>query len=116
MRKIVLPLCLVLLALAFGGSQALAGHQSPRNVTKVTVAMHDPGCHWFLVGGKFLKKLSVQGPASLLNVDEAPLIVAGSGGTKTVNVGKKIVLGHGVYHLTMVKQAPDDNHLVLSVR
>ena len=115
MRKILLPFCL-LLALAVGGSQALAAHQSTSKVTKVTVAMHDPGCHSFLVGGKYLKKLTVNGPASLLNVDEATLIVAGSHSTKTVDVGKTIVLARGVYHITMVKQAPDDNHLLLTVR
>ena len=114
MRTILLSLCFVI-ALALGG-QALAGHQSTSKVTKVTVAMHDPGCHWFLVGGKYVKTLSVRGPASLLNTDEATLIVAGSRGTTTVKVGKTIVLGRGVYRITMVKQAPDDNHLVLSVR
>ena len=115
MRKFLLPLCFALV-LALGAGQALAGHQSASKVTRVTVAMHDPGCHSFLVGGKYLKRLSVHGPASLLNTDEATLIVAGSHGTKTVAVGKTIVLGHGVYRITMVKQAPDDNHLVLSVR
>jgi hypothetical protein len=114
MRKILLPLCFVL-ALALGG-QALAGHQSTSKVTKVTVAMHDPGCHSFLVGGTYLKTLSVHGPASLLNADEATLIVAGKNGTKTVKVGKTMLLDRGVYRITMVKQAPDDNHLVLSVR
>ena len=114
-RNILLPFCLVL-AVAVGGGQALAAHQATSNVTKVTVAMHDPGCHSFLVGGKYLKTLSVKGPASLLNVDEAPLIVAGGHSTKTVRVGKSIVLGRGVYRITMVKQAPDDNHLLLTVR
>ena len=115
MRKILLPFCLAL-ALAIGGSQALAAHQSASKLTKVTIAMHDPGCHSFLAGGKYLKTLSVNGPASLLNTDEAALIVAGNHSTKTVKVGKTIVLAHGVYHITMVKQAPDDNHLRLTVR
>ena len=114
MRKILLPLCLFL-ALAVG-SQALAAHQSARKLTKVTIAMHDPGCHAFLVRGKYLKTLSVSGPASILNVDEATLIVAGSHSTKSVKVGKTIVLAPGVYRITMVKQAPDDNHLLLTVR
>jgi hypothetical protein len=115
MRKILLPFCLFL-ALAVGGGQALAAHHSAGTPTKVTVAMHDPGCHAFLVGGKYLKTLSVSGPASLMNVDEATLIVKGSHSTKTVKVGKTLVLGHGVYHITMVRQAPDDNHLLLTVR
>jgi hypothetical protein len=104
------------LALALGAGQALAAHRSAGTPTKVTIAMHDPGCHAFLVHGKYLKKLSVNGPASVLNVDEAALIIAGTHGTKTVAVGKTIRLAAGVYHITMVKQAPDDNHLVLTVR
>ena len=115
MRKILLPFCLAL-ALTVGGSQALAAHQSASKPTKVTIAMHDPGCHWFLVGGKYLKTLSVKGPASLFNIDEAPLIVAGNQSTKTIKVGKTISLARAVYHITMVKQAPDDNHLLLTVR
>jgi hypothetical protein len=115
MRKILLPLCLIL-ALAVGGGQALAAHHSASAPTKVTIAMHDPGCHAFLVGGKYLKTLSVHGPASILNVDENTLIIAGNHSTKTVKIGKTIVLARGVYHITMVKQAPDDNHLLLTVR
>jgi hypothetical protein len=115
MRKTLLPLCLIL-ALAIGGSQALAARHSASTPTKVTIAMHDPGCHAFLVGGKYLKTLSVKGPASILNVDENTLIIAGKSSTKTVKVGKTIVLARGVYHITMVKQAPDDNHLLLTVR
>ncbi len=115
MRKTLLPLFLIL-ALAVGGGQALAAHHSASTPTTVTIAMHDPGCHAFLVGGKYLKKLSVNGPASVRNVDENTLIIAGSHGAKTVKVGKTIVLARGVYHITMVKQAPDDNHLLLTVR
>jgi hypothetical protein len=115
MRKILLPACLVL-ALAVGASQALAAHRSASKPTKVTIAMHDPGCHAFLVGGRYLKTLSVTGSASVLNVDENTLIITGNQSTKTVKVGKTIVLGRGVYHITMVKQAPDDNHLLLTVR
>jgi len=95
---------------------ALAGSGSAATAAKtVTVAMHDPGCHWFLVDGTYKQRLSVSGPISLLNFDEAALKVVGPSGTKLDPVGKKLTLGRGVYHITMVKQAADDNHLVLTV-
>jgi len=82
----------------------------------VTVVMRDPGCHWFSVNGKFQKSLSVAGPVSLFNVDEAALKIVGPHGAKLDPVGKKLALAHGTYHITMVGQAPDDNHLLLVVR
>jgi hypothetical protein len=78
--------------------------------------MHDPGCHWFAVGGKFLSSLTVTGPVKLANFDEAALIVAGPSGVKHDAVGKLLPLGPGTYRITMVGQAPDDNHLKLVVR
>src|SRR5215470_5484836 len=33
----------------------------------VTVAMHDPGCHWLQVGGSYKKSLAVSGPVNLRN-------------------------------------------------
>ena len=75
----------------------------------------DPGCHWFSVGGAYKTTLSVKGPIKLRNLDEAALKVAGPAGTKLDGVGKQIALGRGVYHITMVGQAPDDNHLKLVV-
>jgi hypothetical protein len=97
-------------AAAFAG-----GSNAATTARTVTVAMHDPGCHWFLVGGAYKQHLSVTGPISLLNFDEAALRVAGPTGVKLDPVGKKLTLGRGVYHITMVKQASDDNHLVLTV-
>jgi hypothetical protein len=105
----------VLALLAGGTGQALASSPAPGGKT-VVVAMHDPGCHWFAVNGKFLKTLTVQGPVKLVNYDEAALLVAGSTGVKRAAVGKQLVLGRGVYRITMVKQAPDDNHLKLTIR
>lgn len=99
----------VVAALAFAASASAA----PRTVT---VAMKDPGCHWFLVAGKYTRSLSVSGPVQLLNVDEATLKVAGRHRTKLDAVGKKLALARGLYHITMVGQAPDDNHLLLTVR
>jgi hypothetical protein len=53
---------------------------------------------------------------TLLNLDEAALIIKGPGGTKTERVGAKLTLrAKGIYRITMVRQAPDDNHLTLKV-
>jgi hypothetical protein len=100
--------------LAAGGTQAFA-HPAKQTTKTVTVVMHDPGCHWFAVGKSFKTSLAVKGPVALRNVDEAALKVAGPHGTKLDPVGKELVLGHGVYHITMVGQAVDDNHLTLDV-
>jgi hypothetical protein len=86
------------------------------------VAMRDPGCHWFYVGGgpnqrQYVKTAVRNGPVALLNLDEAALVVKGPGGTKTARVGARLTLqAKGVYRITMVKQAPDDNHLKLTIR
>ncbi len=100
------------LALAAGAT----GATGSRSATTVTIAMHDPGCHWFSVGGKFVKTLSVKGPISLANFDEAALKVAGPSGVKREAVGKKLSLTRGTYKITMVGQEPDDNTLKLIVR
>ena len=112
MRAFTLTLVAVAL-LAVGATQAFA--QSSPSKT-VTVAMKDPGCHWFAVNGKFVKTLSVSGPVKLANFDEATLLVAGRHSVQHALVGKKVALGTGVYHITMVGQAPDDNHLTLVVK
>jgi hypothetical protein len=86
------------------------------------VAMHDPGCHWFYNAGgsnhhKYSKTAVRQGPVTLLNVDEAALKIKGPGGTKIDRVGAKLTLkAKGVYRITMVGQAPDDNHLKLTIK
>jgi hypothetical protein len=81
------------------------------------IAMHDPGCHWFSVGGKYVKSVSRRGPVTLFNADEAALRVKGPSGTKIERVGTKLTLrAKGIYHITMVHQAPDDNHLTLTVK
>jgi ABC-type sugar transport system substrate-binding protein len=111
--SIVLLAAAALLALGAGLSSAQAATKAPRTVT---VVMHDPGCHWFDVNNTFLKKLTVVGPVKLANFDEAALVVAGPRGVRHANVGKPILLIRGVYHITMVHQAPDDNHLLLVVK
>src|SRR5262249_42187229 len=86
------------------------------------VAMKDPGCHWFYTGGgpnhrKYAKTIVRTGHVSLLNLDEAALIVKGPGGTKKDAVGARLTLkAKGVYTITMVKQAPDDNTLKLTIK
>ena len=63
-----------------------------------------------------MTSLSRVGPVTLLNLDEAALIVKGPNGTKIERVGAKLTLkAKGTYHITMVKQASDDNHLTLKV-
>ena len=113
--KKTLILTLVVIALGLVAGQALAARHASAP-TKVTVAMHDPGCHWFLVAGKYVKSLSVKGPASLVNFDEAALKIAGASGMKLDPVGKKVALVRGTYRITMVGQAPDDNTLTLVVK
>ncbi len=112
-RIAVLYLAIALLAVGAGQAFARSTHAAP---TKVTVVMHDPGCHWFSANGAFKTKLAVKGPAKLLNVDEAALKVVGARSIRRVGVGKTLLLGKGTYAITMVGQAPDDNHLKLVVR
>ncbi|HEV2593251.1 MAG TPA: hypothetical protein VGU02_15320 [Gaiellaceae bacterium] len=95
------------------GTVGVSAH--PATAKTVTVAMHDPGCHWFQVGTSFRRNLMVKGPVSLLNIDEATLKVAGPFGTTLDPVGKRMRLARGTYRITMVGQAPDDNNLKLVV-
>ena len=114
MKKSI-ALILTVAALGILAGQALAARHASAP-TKVTVAMHDPGCHWFLVGGKYMKSLSVKGPVSLVNFDEAALKIVGGSLVKHDAIGKRVALTHGTYRITMVGQAPDDNTLVLIVK
>lgn len=82
----------------------------------VKVVMKDPGCHWFFVHGKYVKMLKKTGPVTLVNYDEATLIVKSKHGTKRDKVGAKLNLKRGKYTITMVKQARDDNTLHLTVK
>jgi nitrous oxidase accessory protein NosD len=83
----------------------------------IQVRMKDPGCHWFYVHGKYATKYVSNGPITIKNFDEAALKFVGPGGTKIERVGKSITLSHrGIYRITMVGQAPDDNHLKLTIK
>jgi hypothetical protein len=99
-----------------GGSSQPAPVATKPVAQVVTVAMHDPGCHWFQVNGDYRKSLSVSGPVKLQNIDEAALEIKGSQGVKTDAVGKSVALDPGSYRITMVDQAPDDNTLNLTVQ
>ncbi len=96
------------------GGQAFAKPVPAKSAT-LSVVMHDPGCHWFSVAGKFKTSTAVSGPVKVANYDEATLRVAGAGSVKKIPVGKKLLLGRGHYVITMVGQASDDNHLKLTV-
>jgi hypothetical protein len=100
---------------------AMPGNDHMRTVAAVptaqtvTVAMRDPGCHWFQQGQSFTKSMSVTGPVSLQNSDEAALKVAGSSGVQKDPMGGQVSLTPGSYTITMVGQASDDNTLHLQV-
>src|SRR5689334_4021871 len=101
MRKLVLTGLLALIVVA------------PASASKVVpIVMRDPGCHWFAVGGKFSTKYISHGPVSVQNLDMAPLKFVGPKGTRLEKVGATISLkAKGTYHITMLGQAKDDNHL-----
>lgn len=110
------------LTLAFAGVTLAASTSTSAAPTRLVVAMHDPGCHWFYLGGgpshrKYATTVTRTGPVALVNLDEAALKIAGPGGTKTDRVGATVTLtAKGVYRITMVGQEPDDNHLKLTVK
>jgi hypothetical protein len=107
MRKLVIT-AIAALGLAL---PAAAGNSA------LVVVMRDPGCHWFQAGGKYTKSVVRHGTVTLINRDEAALVVKGPGGTKIEKVGAKLKLhAKGTYRITMVHQAADDNHLVLKIK
>ena len=118
MRKNIL---ISLAVFAVAGSAVATSAASAAGSKPLVIAMKDPGCHWFYTGGgpnnrHYAKSVTRVGPVTLLNLDEAAMIIKGPGGTRIEKVGKKLTLtAKGVYHLTMVKQAPDDNHLLLKI-
>ena len=119
MRKFIFISIAVLVFAA--PAAATSSASAAANKAPLIIAMRDPGCHWFYVGGgpndrKYVKSLTRSGPVTLLNLDEAALIIKGPGGTKTERVGAKLTLKtNGTYHITMVGQHPDDNTLTLKV-
>lgn len=101
----------------FAAGRALATTSQHATTTKtVKIVMHDPGCHWFLVHGKYkLTDTVTADRVRLVDQDEATLIVKAPGTVRHIPVGKSIVVGQGAYRITMVGQASDDNHLRLTV-
>ena len=100
---------------ALPGNDTAKTVAAPPAAQTVTVAMHDPGCHWFQVGQSLQKSLSVTGPVNLQNNDEAALKISGSNGAQKDPMGGQVSLTPGSYAITMVGQAPDDNTLHLQV-
>ena len=119
MRKLILLAGIVGLTLA---ASAAAGPTSPAKATRLIVAMHEPGCHWFYLGGgpshrQFAKAVTRSGPVTLVNLDEDTLIIKGPGGTRRDRVGARLTLkAKGLYRITMVKQEPDDLTLKLTIK
>jgi hypothetical protein len=91
---------------------------APASAAKVVpIVMRDPGCHWFSVGGKFSTKYVSRGPVAVQNMDMATLKFVGPKGTRLEKIGATITLkAKGTYHITMLGQAKDDNHLTLVVK
>ena len=103
---------------AFSVQQALATTTDRTAAPKtLKIYMHDPGCHWFKLHGKFTKTATVKADrVRLVDLDQAALKVASRQGLRHIPVGKSIVVGHGSYVIMMVGQASDDNYLKLTVR
>jgi hypothetical protein len=100
----------------FGTGRALATSTHHATTKTVKIVMHDPGCHWFMVHGKYATKDSVKAhQAKLVNMDEAALKVASRHGMRHIPVGKSLTVGHGNYVIMMVGQGSDDNYLKLTV-
>jgi hypothetical protein len=108
-------------ALVLAAPAAVLAAPAAASKAPLVIAMHDPGCHWFYLGGgpnhrKYVTTVTRTGPVTLLNLDEAALKIKGPGGTKIERVGAKLTLrAKGTYRITMVGQAPDDNNLTLKV-
>ena len=101
----------------FGTGRALATTSHQATTKTVKIVMRDPGCHWFLVHGKYATKDTVKANrVRLLNQDEAALKVTSRHGVKRIAVGKSLVVSRGNYVIMMVGQAADDNYLRLTVR
>jgi hypothetical protein len=108
-----------MLAVAWGVATA-SSSSAATSATKtrvVTIAMADPGCHWFRVAGKNKARLTVDGKTTFRNLDEAALVFRGTNFRQRVGVDKTITIAkQGTYRIKMVQQHPDDNVLVLVVK
>jgi hypothetical protein len=124
MRKFIVTAATGISLLVVAAGLAVASPATGSTTVKATtvvVGMHDPGCHWFVVGmsphRSYTKTHTVHGAVKLTNLDENTLIIAGPSGKVKDKVGQtKLLTTPGVYTITMVKQAPDDNHLKLTIK
>lgn len=110
-------LAAAIVAGVFGTGQALATTSHHAAAKTVNIVMHDPGCHWFMVNGKYAKSDTVKASrVKLVDQDVAALkVVSRHGLVGHIPVGKSIVVGHGNYVIMMVGQANTDNYLSLKV-
>jgi hypothetical protein len=113
---LVLTIAAALCATALGAGRALATTSHQAAPKTLNIVMHDPGCHWFKIGGKYTTKATANGRVRLVDLDEAALKVASRHAMRPIPMGKSIVVGHGTYVIMMVGQAADDNYLKLTVR
>lgn len=113
---LTLAVAAIVCAGALGAGQAFATTAHHPAAKTLRIVMHDPGCHWFMRGGKLTTKATLHGRVRLVNVDEAALKVASRHGVRHIAVGKSLVVGRGHYVIMMVGQALDDNYLKLTVR
>jgi hypothetical protein len=122
MRKLILTGIAGLTLAAPATAGLMAAAPAAAAPAQLIVAMRDPGCHWFYVGGgpdsRAYSLTAVRhGSVPLVNLDQAALVIKGPGGTKIDPVGAKLMLkAKGLYRITMVKQAKDDNHLKLTIK
>ena len=101
MRKII-PISIAVLAVA-ALAVASSAASGAANKAPLIIAMKDPGCHWFYTGGDpnhrhYIKSITRSGPVTLLNLDEAAMIIKGPGGTK-IEQGWHEADAHGEGHL-----------------
>ena len=100
----------------FGTGRALATTTHQAATKTLNIVMHDPGCNWFKIHGKFTKTATVEASrVRLVDLDEGALKVASRDGMRHLPVGKSLVVGRGNYVIMMVGQAADDNYLKLTV-
>ena len=101
----------------FGTGRALATTSHHATTKTVKIVMHDPGCHWFRVNGKFTRSEIVNaGRVKLVDQDVTALKVVSRHGMRHIPVGNSIVVSPGAHVIMMVGQASTDNYLKLTVR
>jgi hypothetical protein len=113
---LVLTITAALCAAALGAGRAPAATSRQAVPKTLNIVMHDPGCHWFKVAGKYTTQATVNGRVRLVDLDEAALKVVSRHAIRHIPMGKSIVVGRGTYVIMMVGQAVDDNYLKLTVR